>query len=115
MEDDDISAVHMIFQKLNNENFWLEKVISIANELITDYPIEKLLKKNKSIKFETDSPFVNPDIKIDENLSKVANSTNNTYIEFKYQRRNKFIDFISEYRYYLFWAVVLMIVIYNYY
>ena len=95
MEDDDISIVHMIFQKLNKENFNLEDIIKIAINLMNDYPISKILNKNRKIKFENDSPIINANYQIDGELSRLAKLTDEKYILFKTPKKSGFIKYIK--------------------
>ena len=90
MEDDDMSVIHMIFQNLGTENFWLEEILLITNKLLIGYPVHDLLYNNRNIGFQEDSPIFNDTLQVDEKLEKVALATKDQYIKFEVSQWNKF-------------------------
>lgn len=65
MEEEDMATVHMIFQNLGTENFDLDEILKITEELIAEYPIEDLLYDNRKIGFEANSPIMDKSLQVD--------------------------------------------------
>jgi len=96
LEEGDIATLHMIFQKLGTENFDLEKVIALTEDLMEAYPPEDLLYDNKKIGFENDSPIIDPSLQLTTKIIQVAKETQEKYIAYPQSRVEKYGEYVTK-------------------
>jgi hypothetical protein len=95
MEEEDMATVHMIFQKLGSENFDLEEVIALSEQMMNEYDPDELVYDNRRIGFENDSPILDKRLRLSTKLANLAEVTNQKYIKYDLSAWDKYKDYVT--------------------
>ncbi|CAI2371134.1 unnamed protein product [Moneuplotes crassus] len=115
LEEGDIASLHLIFQKLGTDNFDLEKIVALTEDLMKTYPPEDLLYENRKIGLENDSPILNPSLQLTTKIIQVAEETQEKYIIFPHDKSPKSGKYLSVGNLAAFLILIILYFIVQYY